>query len=1124
MRYLSRKQLSLPLAIAVILMLALLLLPVAAPRSLSGSPTRTSGEWSDTRGPGDGGALDLELSPEGVLYRSFGRRGIWQYENDAWSDITEGILESNDYNVWVGDLAYAGTGNILYAATSHRNLGGSVWKYQDGAWEDIGLADFINCDYRLAMCLCYDSNNDILYAGVLLEYRNPSLVTYGRIFKYQHGVWHTVGSPLRERWPESLAYNSSDNILYAGFGRNPAPQVGEVWKYANGMWEDMEWPFTEGFTRPYALEYVHASDVLYVGSENHGVWKYQNGSWSDTGGEVAESQISSLEYDSNNGILYAGAAGSGRWGIWKYEYGSWSPAAEELSTFYISSICYDPNGDILYAGTRENSVWKYSQGSWVNLRGGMSNYYVYSLEYDSNNSVLYAGAGYYQHYSCEGVFKYKNGEWSNTGGGIESYQVYSLEYDDKNDVLYAAGRDYENHLGGVWKYQSGVWINIWEEFGRFTPCSLVYDGEHDILYAGVEGNGVWKYQNEQWESTGGDISNFSVISFVYDDIHEILYAGTGGVWKYENGLWEDTGGGGAIQYVDGLAYDRNHDILYAGTCAGEIGVHKYEDGEWTYIGGDITWSKGVTELVYDASHDILYATKDGVMFGGGVYKYEKGEWSNTGGRVEKFVVQSLAYDEANNILYAGTGMHDLSRFGVWKYTLDPCIIEVDPDSGKQGDTLNVTITGENTCFEDGVSVAYFGEGITVDNPIAVDSPTQATAHITIASDAVMGLRDVVVTTGESVVKGERFFEVMPLVITEVAPGSGAQGETLDVTITGENTCFEDGVSVADFGEGITVNGTTVPDPLDPIRAEANITIAFNASPGPRDVVVTTGSSVAKGEGIFEVVLGAPSGRIDGTWSGTFISDSGAEHDLTWYIEETSLGILSVDTVTTANRGEADEFTIKLFDQPGGSLPGTYDPGTGEIKLWTSLVMHTVFYGLPCMHVVWANIGTVDDPANPSVITCEDVKVEAVTPMGPSTLDSGSSTLYRQERSLGTRGYSSLEGLWRGGVQSEVFDEGQYALSFDADGDSVNDRFILKDVVLEQTCGCHNAIMEFPHVEAERDLDEVQFVLSMGWGTFGIDFVMSGALNEDNTRVAGEYYVRFPTLKSGTFLRNVGMKL
>jgi hypothetical protein len=190
------------------------------------------------------------------------------------------------------------------------------------------------------------------------------------------------------------------------------------------------------------------------------------------------------------------------------------------------------------------------------------------------------------------------------------------------------------------------------------------------------------------------------------------------------------------------------------------------------------------------------------------------------------------------------------------------VIGVTPAIGSQGQTLNVTISGVNTNFANGVSVANFGAGIVV-NSTNVTGSTSAIANITIADNAAIGFRDVRVTTGVEIAAES---DVGPFIVTAppppiprvtlAEPDNGSRGQTLDITITGQNTHFIGGTSVVSFsGTGITVNNTNV---TSQTTAVANITIASDATLGFRDVLITTGDEIAVGLLAFQV------GEADGS--------------------------------------------------------------------------------------------------------------------------------------------------------------------------------------------------------------------------------------------------------------------
>jgi hypothetical protein len=101
-------------------------------------------------------------------------------------------------------------------------------------------------------------------------------------------------------------------------------------------------------------------------------------------------------------------------------------------------------------------------------------------------------------------------------------------------------------------------------------------------------------------------------------------------------------------------------------------------------------------------------------------------------------------------------------------------------------------------------------------------------------------------------------------ITGLSPATAEQGDTLDVVLTGDSgtypTHFVDGVSKADFGEGITVNSLTI---TGFNSASANITVSSGAAVGARSVNILTANETAVSVLAFNIAKGTTSitGRI-----------------------------------------------------------------------------------------------------------------------------------------------------------------------------------------------------------------------------------------------------------------------
>jgi hypothetical protein len=111
---------------------------------------------------------------------------------------------------------------------------------------------------------------------------------------------------------------------------------------------------------------------------------------------------------------------------------------------------------------------------------------------------------------------------------------------------------------------------------------------------------------------------------------------------------------------------------------------------------------------------------------------------------------TIDFDIEKSVVFTGAGKDDepkiivkpVVKLTVEQPTPEPEVTSVNPSSGNQGQTLDVIITGTNFT---GATVVSFGENITV-NSFTVNNNTQITANITIAADAVLGTRDVSVTT------------------------------------------------------------------------------------------------------------------------------------------------------------------------------------------------------------------------------------------------------------------------------------------------------------------------------------------------------------------------------------------
>ncbi len=164
-------------------------------------------------------------------------------------------------------------------------------------------------------------------------------------------------------------------------------------------------------------------------------------------------------------------------------------------------------------------------------------------------------------------------------------------------------------------------------------------------------------------------------------------------------------------------------------------------------------------------------------------------------------------------------------------TPNPTLSAIAPSSGIQGAAVAVTLTGTN--FASGSTISLSGTGITVSG-LTVASSTSITATFTIAASAPTGAQNVTVTSKSKITSSQAFtVNSGAATLTSISPSSGAQGQSVNVTLTG--TLFSAGSTVGLSGTGITVSNTTV---ASSTSITATFAIGLNAPAGAQNVTVT----------------------------------------------------------------------------------------------------------------------------------------------------------------------------------------------------------------------------------------------------------------------------------------------
>ena len=180
----------------------------------------------------------------------------------------------------------------------------------------------------------------------------------------------------------------------------------------------------------------------------------------------------------------------------------------------------------------------------------------------------------------------------------------------------------------------------------------------------------------------------------------------------------------------------------------------------------------------------------------------------------------------------------------------PTLTSISPNSGPVGSNVPITLTGTN--FDSTARITVNHPDVIVTN-IVVVSATQITATLQIPATSLVASMDVgvVTSTGSSATVPFIVTKPSPPTLTSIAPGSGAQGATVAVTLTGTN--FISGATVAVSNSGVTVSQVSV---VNATQITASFVIAASVPAGAVTVTVTT-SAGATGPVDFKITAPAP---------------------------------------------------------------------------------------------------------------------------------------------------------------------------------------------------------------------------------------------------------------------------
>jgi len=135
---------------------------------------------------------------------------------------------------------------------------------------------------------------------------------------------------------------------------------------------------------------------------------------------------------------------------------------------------------------------------------------------------------------------------------------------------------------------------------------------------------------------------------------------------------------------------------------------------------------------------------------------------------------------------------------------DPLINSINPESGHPGQTLTVTISGQNTNFSQGTNMVWFEQGTSTIQAYNINSVNNTILNATFNLPySPLGYYDVNCYSSYNGLLQplENGFLLEFPTINSINPESGNPGQTLMVTISGQNTHFTQGTNMIWFEQG-----------------------------------------------------------------------------------------------------------------------------------------------------------------------------------------------------------------------------------------------------------------------------------------------------------------------------------
>jgi len=768
---------------------------------------------------------------------------ILHYDGFAWSNMTN--IDATDKPLWgvwgtFSDNVYAvGSGGTIV------HYDGSIWSpVESGSTKTLrdiwgtSANDFFVTGWGGTILHCNSTHCTPMDSGIDKDINgvwgsSPDNVYAvggsGFIVHYDGTSWTptNVGDDV---WMYDVWGSSADDVFAtAGQGKHILHYDGNE----EGTWAAMN--SSDTTTHVSGIWGSGPDDVFAVG--DCGIIQHYDGtSWTlmtsrlirNSANQMAD--LRAVHGTSSSDVFAVGAAGRQ---IMRYDGTSWQAQdCGSVQSFY--DVWCNTSSDV-YAVGANGMIFHYDGASWDQMSGPTTK--TLTGVWGCLTNIFAVG--------LDGTVLHNDGspgsdEWTEVDTGDER-SLNAVWGTSANDV-YAVGT-YKGPLTSVILHYDGTgWTAM--DTGLWYSMTDIWGTASDSIYVCGEGGTLLHYDGSDWTPIdtgtsrdftaiwGSSDSDIFLLTDSASTEEDVLHY-TGDEWR-----WEDAGTHHTLNDIWGTSAT---DVFAVGD-SGTI-LHYLERTIISVIPNHA--NQGETLNVVVTGSD--FAGMTNISFGDGI---TVNSFTSTSTWIDANITIGAAAATGARDVTVEMPTGDVTLAGGFTVTGPPTITSVSPTFGRQGQTLDVVISGSNFAAATNIT---FGDGITV-NYFVINDSSQITANITVAADAATVSRNVGVTTPggtHTLVTGFLVASPEPT-ITTVSPPSAEQGCTLYVNITG--TRFEEPANVS-FGAGIDVNSVVV---RGSTSITAGVSIDRDAAPGSRDVTVLTLGGMATLTDGFTVDQAAPS--------------------------------------------------------------------------------------------------------------------------------------------------------------------------------------------------------------------------------------------------------------------------